>query len=190
MIKPPNLVGGLQGFGRCRSYSPPKRLCSSTRTDLYGYGSNLPKSISEINFIPQDTLLRTADVHRSSVVERVSWVSCRQTTKPENIAYCLMGLFGINMPLLYGERETSAFKWLQMEILKESDDTSIFARATSRDGFDTEIAENQAFTLLAGSPTHFRLRTTLLRRICLWRQDMPKVSGQQWCSTAFILHFL
>ena len=43
-----------------------------------------------------------------------------------------------------------------MEILKESDDTSIFAWATSRDGVDTEIAKNQAFVLLASSPRLFQ----------------------------------
>jgi hypothetical protein len=44
----------------------------------------------------------------------------------EDIAYSLMGLFGVNMPTLYGERE-NAFLRLQLEILRISDDESIFA---------------------------------------------------------------
>ncbi|KAI1373156.1 hypothetical protein F4677DRAFT_231410 [Hypoxylon crocopeplum] len=50
----------------------------------------------------------------------------RQTTRIEDQAYCLLGLFGINMPLLYGE-EGKAFIRLQQEILRVSDDESIFA---------------------------------------------------------------
>ena len=44
-----------------------------------------------------------------------------------------MGLFGIHMAPLYGEREPAAFKRLQLEILKDSDDTSIFAWACDTD---------------------------------------------------------
>lgn len=56
----------------------------------------------------------------------MSWASQRQTTRPEDVAYSLLGIFGINMPLLYGEG-TKAFIRLQEEIVKESDDQSIFA---------------------------------------------------------------
>ena len=42
------------------------------------------------------------------------------------MAYCLMGLFDVNMPLLYGEGR-KAFDRLQLEIINNSDDDSIFA---------------------------------------------------------------
>lgn len=58
---------------------------------------------------------------------RMSWAANRQTTRPEDIAYCLLGLFGVNMPLLYGEGKEKAFLRLQEEFLKISDDESIFA---------------------------------------------------------------
>ena len=64
-----------------------------------------------------------------SVGQRMSWASARQTTRPEDLAYCLMGLFDVNMPLLYGERGAKAFLRLQLEIIKVSDDESIFAWA-------------------------------------------------------------
>jgi hypothetical protein len=38
-----------------------------------------------------------------NVAVRVSWASRRYTTRTEDIAYCLMGLFGVRMPLLHGE---------------------------------------------------------------------------------------
>jgi hypothetical protein len=61
-----------------------------------------------------------------SSAERMSWAARRETTRPEDRAYSLLGLFGITMPLLYGEG-SRAFTRLQEEILKLSDDQSIFA---------------------------------------------------------------
>jgi hypothetical protein len=52
--------------------------------------------------------------------------STRETTRIEDTAYCLLGLFGVNIPLLYGE-DQKAFIRLQFEIMKLSDDESIFA---------------------------------------------------------------
>lgn len=56
----------------------------------------------------------------------MSWAARRETTRPEDIAYCLLGIFGINMPLLYGERVKS-FVRLQEEIVRCTCDLSIFA---------------------------------------------------------------
>jgi hypothetical protein len=50
----------------------------------------------------------------------------RETTREEDVAYCLLGIFDINMPLLYGEGG-KAFKRLQEEITKQSTDQSLFA---------------------------------------------------------------
>ncbi|KAI0531664.1 heterokaryon incompatibility protein-domain-containing protein [Xylaria digitata] len=61
-----------------------------------------------------------------SVARRMHWASHRDTTRVEDEAYCLLGLFGVNMPLLYGEGQ-KAFNRLQVEILKLTDDQSIFA---------------------------------------------------------------
>lgn len=61
-----------------------------------------------------------------SVAQKMSWASERQVTRPEDIAYCMMGLFGINMPLLYGEGGLKAFRRLQEEIIRSSVDESIY----------------------------------------------------------------
>ncbi|PIA93568.1 Vegetative incompatibility protein HET-E-1, partial [Cercospora beticola] len=61
-----------------------------------------------------------------SVAQRMSWAAERITTRPEDRAYCLLGIFDINMPLLYGEGD-KAFLRLQEEIIKQDDDHSIFA---------------------------------------------------------------
>ncbi|KAI1388661.1 heterokaryon incompatibility protein-domain-containing protein [Hypoxylon trugodes] len=57
---------------------------------------------------------------------RMSWASSRETTRIEDTAYCLLGIFGINMPLLYGEG-AKAFIRLQEEICKQTTDMSLFA---------------------------------------------------------------
>ncbi|KAI0139997.1 HET-domain-containing protein [Hypoxylon sp. NC0597] len=62
-----------------------------------------------------------------SVAQRMSWAANRRTTRPEDLAYSLMGLFNVHMPLLYGEGETKAFIRLQSEIAKLTNDQSLFA---------------------------------------------------------------
>ena len=64
--------------------------------------------------------------HRS-VANRMSWAAFRETTRPEDLAYCLLGIFDVNMPLLYGEGEEKAFFRLQQAILESSDDQSLLA---------------------------------------------------------------
>jgi hypothetical protein len=55
-----------------------------------------------------------------SVSERMLWAKTRQAKRGEDIAYSLLGIFGIYMPLIYGERTASSFKRLQEEINKNS----------------------------------------------------------------------
>ena len=63
------------------------------------------------------------------VARKFSWLSRRETTRVEDMAYCMLGLCDVSMPLLYGEGG-KAFMRLQMEIIKASDDESIFAWAS------------------------------------------------------------
>ena len=90
-----------------------------------GTKSSWQRIISEITGIPANILLG-GDLEHASVAQKMSWASKRKTTRVEDIAYCLMGIFGINMPMLYGEGER-AFIRLQEEIIKVSDDHSLFA---------------------------------------------------------------
>ncbi|KAK3367985.1 heterokaryon incompatibility protein-domain-containing protein [Podospora didyma] len=61
-----------------------------------------------------------------SVAQRMAWLASRSTTRIEDMAYCMLGTFNIHMPLLYGEG-SRAFLRLQEEIIKVSDDRTIFA---------------------------------------------------------------
>ncbi|KAI0185657.1 hypothetical protein EV127DRAFT_463723 [Xylaria flabelliformis] len=82
--------------------------------------------ISHITGIDRGGLLTHGDYENQSIAVRMHWASKRQTTRVEDMAYCLLGLFKINMPLLYGEGR-AAFQRLQEEIMKISVDQSIFA---------------------------------------------------------------
>lgn len=84
-------------------------------------------SISEASLVDQVVLSGVlSPQHDVSVAKRMYWASKRRTTREEDEAYCLMGLFGVNMPLLYGEG-ANAFIRLQQEIAKITDDQSILA---------------------------------------------------------------
>jgi hypothetical protein len=72
------------------------------------------------------TGIRLRDWETACIAQKMSWASTRKTTRVEDAAYCLMGIFGVNMPPLYGEGE-NAFLRLQNEIMRISDDESIFA---------------------------------------------------------------
>ncbi|EXJ53482.1 uncharacterized protein A1O5_13258 [Cladophialophora psammophila CBS 110553] len=80
--------------------------------------------ISAITRIPM-TVLTSRNLAESSVAQRMSWAASRVTTRAEDGAYCLLGLFGANMSLLYGEGQRAFFR-LQEEIIKYNDDHSIF----------------------------------------------------------------
>lgn len=63
----------------------------------------------------------------ASIAQKMSWAAGRKTTREEDIAYSLLGIFDVHMPLLYGEGGLNAFSRLQEELLKKYDDQSLYA---------------------------------------------------------------
>ena len=82
--------------------------------------------ISEVTNIDHNVILHQTSPQKWSISSRMSWASRRRTSRVEDEAYCLLGLFKINMPLLYGEGRR-AFRRLQEEIVRTEDDGSVFA---------------------------------------------------------------
>ncbi|KAH7357270.1 hypothetical protein BKA65DRAFT_475049 [Rhexocercosporidium sp. MPI-PUGE-AT-0058] len=110
------------------------------------------KIIREVTGIDREVLDRKIDPLQLSISARMKWASHRQTTRLEDTAYCLMGLFQVNMPLLYGEGNR-AFTRLQEEIIQRSDDQSLYAW----NSFDTAEEDPDALSgLLAVSPAQFK----------------------------------
>ncbi|KAI6041049.1 heterokaryon incompatibility protein-domain-containing protein [Pisolithus marmoratus] len=76
----------------------------------------------------QKALTSVHDYERPSVAQIFSWAADRTTTREEDWTYSLLGLLGVHIPLLYGEGK-NAFRRLQLEIIRTSNDQSIFAWA-------------------------------------------------------------
>ncbi|RTE84421.1 hypothetical protein BHE90_000968 [Fusarium euwallaceae] len=83
--------------------------------------------LSRITNADEEILAGETAVGSIPVACRMSWAAGRQTTREEDMAYSLLGIFDVNMPMLYGEGGQKAFKRLQEEIIKTSNDLSIFA---------------------------------------------------------------
>ncbi len=97
-------------------------------------------------------ILFGGSLHNISIAQRMSWAARRVTTRIDDIAYSLLGIFGVNMPLLYGEGD-KAFTRLQEEILRNSDDESLFAwKASEEISYTGDIPLRG---LLARSPSEF-----------------------------------
>ncbi|KFA56184.1 hypothetical protein S40293_00210 [Stachybotrys chartarum IBT 40293] len=80
-----------------------------------------------------------------SVAQRMSWAAKRTTTRKEDQAYCLFGVFNVNLPLLYGEGG-KAFTRLQEEILRRCNDQSVLAyRELNRFGHGLFAMEPKSF---------------------------------------------
>ncbi|KAF5308971.1 hypothetical protein D9758_018489 [Tetrapyrgos nigripes] len=107
--------------------------------------------VSAITSIPVEVFEGDWDIDAYSVAQRMSWAALRETTRAEDQAYSLMGIFGVSMPPIYGEGGAKAFMRLQQEIIKISDDRSIFAWVAA----SSEHDEHRG--LLARSPYEFRM---------------------------------
>jgi len=91
---------------------------------------------------------------RISVAQKFSWASRRNTTRVEDEAYCLLGILGINMPLLYGEGKR-AFRRLQEEIIRTSADQSIFAWREASTEISLQVGSRAIGNFLADSVHEF-----------------------------------
>lgn len=100
--------------------------------------------IAEATRIPAAVLEGHSQIWDCSIAERMSWASQRKATRPEDIAYSLLGIFDINMPPLYGEG-TKAFTRLQEEIIRHSTDATFLLWGHGR----------KTISLLASSPADF-----------------------------------
>ena len=104
--------------------------------EVLGAKADMADVLEEITRVPASVLKLEVSPSAYSVAARMSWAADRATTRPEDEAYCLMGIFGIFMPPLYGEGR-NAFLRLQEEIMRQVDDPSIFAWGRTRAGNPT-----------------------------------------------------
>jgi len=134
---------------------PLQELIAPQDVTIYGSGwrfrgvrsdTNMLQMISSITTIDVSILNHSASLSSISIAKRMSWAANRRTSRTEDLAYCLLGLFGASMPMLYGEGARS-FTRLQEEILRSTKDHSIFAWGLQ--------ALSESYDLLARSPSDF-----------------------------------
>ncbi|KAK5999164.1 Vegetative incompatibility protein HET-E-1 [Cladobotryum mycophilum] len=112
--------------------APTKLEFYSETWEYIGPVTALYSTIESITGIESFYLQRASSPHtfmfrNASIAARMSWASMRHTSIAEDRAYCLLGIFDIKIPLMYGEGGSKAFYRLQEEIIKQSDDQTILA---------------------------------------------------------------
>ena len=133
--------------------APNKIKFYSKDWNLYGTKEGLHKILSNITGIDEDILEHGSSyisLRRKPVCRKMFWAAKRKTKREEDVAYCHMGIFEVNMPLLYGEGRERAFIRLQEAILKDSNDLTLFAWKRSHD------EDDDSYGIMAHSPKEFR----------------------------------
>ncbi|KAG6330578.1 hypothetical protein ID866_8512 [Astraeus odoratus] len=116
--------------------------------DPVGDKSSLSSTLTKITRIPANILANGLSSKQPSVAQIISWAADRRTTREEDKAYSLLGLLGVHIPMLYGEGK-NAFRRLQLEIIRKSNDQSIFAWGHTR-------TTGCSGSFLADDPSYFR----------------------------------
>ncbi|KAI0546331.1 heterokaryon incompatibility protein-domain-containing protein [Xylaria curta] len=75
-------------------------------------------AFSDITRIDSRYITGEKDLSEASIAMKMSWLYRRETKYPEDMAYCTLGIFNVNMPLVYGEGGSRAFRRLQETILE------------------------------------------------------------------------
>lgn len=125
-----------------------------------GSKKTLRHDLSKITGIDTDILEDSELLPTIPVGQRMSWAAHRKTTRVEDIAYCLFGIFGVNMPMIYGEGKNS-FLRLQEEIAKSTNDLTLFAwKSQNESGVDRRPTHSSQQGkdlrgILAQSPSEF-----------------------------------
>jgi hypothetical protein len=91
---------------------------------LLGSKKSLEQDIHDITKLPLE-VLRGQNFSTFSIEERLSWTVRRTTTLKEDKVYCLLGIFGVFLPLIYGEGETYAMDRLRDEIARRQEGRGI-----------------------------------------------------------------
>ncbi|EJF60827.1 hypothetical protein DICSQDRAFT_24722, partial [Dichomitus squalens LYAD-421 SS1] len=96
----------------------------SSTWECLGSKRTLSSLVTSITGIPHTVLTMERALNQVSMAERLRWASSRITSRKEDEAYCLMGIFGVHISITYGEG-SSAFMRLQEKILKHIPDQTL-----------------------------------------------------------------
>lgn len=123
-----------------------------------GTRTGLASTLEQVTGVDFDILTGMAPLSSISVARRMSWAARRKTSRVEDRAYSLLGIFGVHLSPIYGEGG-NAFLRLQGEIIRMIPDQSVFAWGPSSDALSETSrswwVEPNVPCLLASSPSAF-----------------------------------
>ncbi|KAJ9641184.1 hypothetical protein H2204_002862 [Knufia peltigerae] len=105
--------------------APRKMAFFNAHWQPLGTKSDMVEGLSNLTGIPQN-YLNGNPLSDCSIAQKMSWVANRVTTRPEDLAYCLLGIFDVHLTVMYGEGKR-AFQRLQEEIIRSTSDQTILA---------------------------------------------------------------
>jgi hypothetical protein len=123
LLAPKRIAFFAKGWDQISKHDNTKLKDKKKEMESYGPKSLWP-TISKITGIPIEDLLDFKP-GPCDIAKRLGWASKRKTTKIEDVAYCLIGIFDVTLPIAYGEQER-AFYRLQAELMQASNDKSVF----------------------------------------------------------------
>jgi hypothetical protein len=151
-----------------------------------GTKETLQDDLQKRTMIDADVLAETKNLRNPSVGHRMSWFRGRETRVPEDNAYCLMGLFDVHMPTIYGEGLESAFRRLQEEIIKYSDDHTIFAwKDTYHPAHEWD--DSMQVDLLARSPRCFSDTGNFCHKPNRWNNKPYRMTNKGLSISVYLL---
>jgi len=104
--------------------APPSLEFFCSNSNRLGDKKSLERQLHQITGIPVSAL-RGNPLSHFSFDERLSWAEHRETMREEDLAYSLLGILEVSLPIIYGEGKENAFRRLNREWKYRSDeDTS------------------------------------------------------------------
>ncbi|XXH06186.1 hypothetical protein Hte_012632 [Hypoxylon texense] len=122
--------------------------------------AGLVDEIDEITHIDYRILKGLSSCSMCSIAHRMSWAAKRKATRPEDIAYSLLGIFNVHLPIIYGEGLRNAFYRLQQAIAITTSELSIFGW-----GGRLSPSGSSSSSVFADSPADFQSSYGLIGNI-------------------------
>ncbi|KAK7441766.1 hypothetical protein VKT23_016429 [Stygiomarasmius scandens] len=135
--------------------APPQVYFYDRKWRRIGNKQELKAEIAELTAIPREVLSGQRSIHDVDVLERMSWATGRETTKPQDRAYCLMGLLDVSIEPDYEERVAKSFERLWMALVRAHPE---YKEASE---FEEEKDELDFYRMLHGKLVDAKMRVSL-----------------------------
>ncbi|KAK2729745.1 HET domain-containing protein [Colletotrichum kahawae] len=164
-----------------------------TNWAYFGTKTDLKNALERITGIPERYLTGLKDFRKAPIAAKMSWMAGRNTAKEEDIAYSMVGLFGLTMTIQYGEGYRAYLRLQEILLTSERMDESIFAWKMPNENAGNDYnGEVESWTpgdwgLLAPSPNWFKNSGNLIVKKSETRRFAKTGRGVEG---PFVMHFL